>query len=298
MIFNAETQPFNDLTTQPAACGVKSMNDSKHSVLCVDDEENILSALKRLLRKEAYKFLMASSGAEGLEILKDNDVQLVISDQRMPGMNGTEFLARVKEEYPDIIRVILSGYTGVDAITESINKGHVYKFFVKPWNDESLRLEIKQALDQYDLMQANKRLDRKVMEQNEELKRINENLEALVKERTMDLEIQNQALELSRAMLEDLPIPIIGVGAEGMIAITNEKAQTLSYNGQRIEIGGELSDYFSTDIQERVISALETDKTQTLKGSRLPDGAYDIDITPLSGRFRGKSVILTLRPGS
>jgi hypothetical protein len=99
-------------------------------------------------------------------------------------------------------------------------------------------------------------------------------------------------------MLEDLPIPIIGVGAEGMIAITNEKAQTLSYNGQRIEIGGELSDYFSTDIQERVISALETDKTQTLKGSGLPDGAYDIDITPLSGRFRGKSVILTLRPGS
>lgn len=277
---------------------MKTMNDSKHTVLCVDDEQNILSALKRLLRKGGYNLLVASSGAEGLEILKDNDVQLVMCDQRMPGMNGTEFLARVKEEYPDIIRVILSGYTEVDAITDSINKGHVYKFFLKPWNDESLRLEIKQALDQYDLVQINKSLDKKVMEQNEELKRINENLETLVKQRTEDLEIQNQALELSRAMLEDLPIPIIGVGAEGMIAITNEKAQTLSYNGQRIEIGGELSDYFSTDIQERVISALETDKTQTLKGSGLPDGAYDIDITPLSGRFRGKSVILTLRPGS
>ena len=269
---------------------------SKHTVLCVDDEENILSALKRLLRKEAYNLLMASSGAEGLEILKDNDVQLVMSDQRMPGMNGTEFLARVKEEYPDIIRVILSGYTGVDAITESINKGHVYKFFVKPWNDDSLRLEIKQALDQYDLMQANKRLDRKVMEQNEELKRINENLEALVKERTMDLEIQNQALELSRAMLEDLPVPIIGVSAEGMIAVTNEKAQTLSYNGRAIEIGGEIIDYFSTDIQERVASALESERTQTLEGGLLPDGAYDIDVTPLSGRFRGKGVIMTLRP--
>ncbi len=272
--------------------------DPKHTVLCVDDEENILSALKRLLRKEDYNLLMASSGAEGLEILKHNDVQLVMCDQRMPGMSGTDFLARVKEEYPHVIRVILSGYTDVDAITDSINKGHVYKFFLKPWNDQSLRLEIKQALDQYDLIQANKKLDEKVMEQNEELKRINENLETLVKQRTEDLEIQNQALELSRAMLEDLPIPIIGVGAEGMIAITNEKAQTLSYNGQRIEIGGELSDYFSTDIQERVISTLETDKTQTLKGSGLPDGAYDIDITPLSGRFRGKSVILTLRPGS
>ena len=272
--------------------------DPKHTVLCVDDEENILSALKRLLRKEDYNLLMASSGAEGLEILKDNDVQLVMCDQRMPEMNGTDFLARVKDEYPDIIRVILSGYTDVDAITESINKGHVYKFFLKPWNDESLRLEIKQALDQYDLMQINKSLDKKVMEQNEELKRINENLETLVKQRTEDLEIQNQALELSRAMLEVLPVSIIGVSAEGMIAVTNEKAQTLSYNGQAIQIGGELSDYFSTDIQERVISALESDTTQTLEGGLLPDGAYDIDVTPLSGRFRGKGMIMTLRPGS
>ncbi|MBN1843867.1 MAG: response regulator [Deltaproteobacteria bacterium] len=272
------------------------MNDSKHTVLCVDDDQNILSALKRLLRKEGYNFLMASSGAEGLEILKNNDIQMVMCDQRMPEMSGTDFLARVKEEYADIIRVILSGYTEVDAITESINKGHVYKFFLKPWNDQSLRLEIKQALDQYDLIQANKKLDEKVMEQNEELKSINENLETLVKQRTEDLEIQNQALELSRAMLEVLPVPIIGVSAEGMIAVINEKAQTLSYNGRAIEIGGEIIDYFSTDIQERVAGALETDKAQTLKGDGLPDGAYDIDITPLLGRFRGKGVIMTLRP--
>ena len=108
------------------------MDDYKHTVLCVDDEEGILHSLKRLLRKEDYRLLTSSSGAEALKILEKNDVHLVISDQRMPQMSGTEFFAAVKERYPDTIRVILSGYTDVDSITESINKGHVYKFFLKP----------------------------------------------------------------------------------------------------------------------------------------------------------------------
>ena len=180
------------------------MNGSRHTILFVDDEENILHSLKRLLRKENYRILMSTSGADGLEILKEHDVHLVVTDQRMPGMSGTEFLAKVKENYPEVIRIVLSGYTEVDSITESINKGHIYKFMLKPWNDQNLKLEIKQALEQYDLMQVNKTLHEKVMEKNEELKKINENLEMLVKERTRDFEIQNQALELSRAILEDL----------------------------------------------------------------------------------------------
>jgi DNA-binding NtrC family response regulator len=84
---------------------------------------------------------------------------MVISDQRMPKMSGTEFLAALKTKYPDVLRIILSGYTEVDSITESINKGHIYKFLSKPWNDHNLKLEIKQALEQYDLIQANKKLE-------------------------------------------------------------------------------------------------------------------------------------------
>ncbi len=270
------------------------MNDYNHTILCVDDEENILRSLKRLLRKEGYRLLTAPSGAEGLKLLEENSVHLVISDQRMPRMDGTQFLAKVKEGYPDAIRIILTGYTDVDSITESINKGHVYKFLLKPWNDQSLKLEIKQALEQYDLIQANKILHKKVLEQNEELKTMNENLEALVSERTKQLEIQNRALEFSRAILQDIPLPIIGVSSDGMIAVTNQEAQALSRTGHA-SVGGELAEYFPTDVQQNVAAALETNKTQSLEEYRLSNGAYNIDVSPLSGRFRGRGVIVTLR---
>ncbi|TRZ51426.1 response regulator, partial [bacterium] len=123
------------------------MRNYKHTILCVDDEENILSALKRLLRNEGYRVMTAASGIEGLKVLEENDVQLVISDQRMPEMSGTDFFATVREQFPEAIRIILSGYTDVDAITESINKGHIYKLLLKPWNDQRLKLEVKQALE-------------------------------------------------------------------------------------------------------------------------------------------------------
>jgi len=271
------------------------MNDYNHTILCVDDEENILSSLKRLLRKEGYRLLTAPSGAEGLKLLEENSVHLVISDQRMPRMDGTQFLAKVKEGYPDAIRIILTGYTDVDSITESINKGSVYKFFLKPWNDQSLKLEIKQALEQYDLIQTNKTLHEKVRKQNEELKTMNENLETLVSERTKQLEIQNRTLEFSRAILQDLPLPIIGVSSDGMIAVINQEAQAQPFNGHAIEVGGEFAEYFPTDVQQNVAVALETNKTQSLEEYRLSDGVYNIDINPLSGRFCGRGVIMTLK---
>jgi len=274
------------------------MDDYKHTVLCVDDEEAILHSLKRLLRKEGYQLLTATSADEGLKILEENDVHLVISDQRMPQMSGTEFFAAVKEQYPDTIRIILSGYTDVDSITESINKGHVYKFFLKPWNDQSLKLEIRQALNQYDLIQANRGLNEKVLEQNEALKKTNENLETLVKERTMELEIQNQALELSRAILEDLDLPIVGVSAEGTIALFNREAKSISINGNSIEIGKDISDYFSTDARDKMVSALETSTTQLMKQYSISGVSYNINITPLSGRFMGKGVIVSLKQGN
>jgi response regulator RpfG family c-di-GMP phosphodiesterase len=272
------------------------MIDNSHAILCVDDDKNILQSLKRLLRKEDYGILTASSGEEGLKVLEENDVQMVISDQRMPEMSGTEFLAALKTKYPDVLRIILSGYTEVDSITDSINKGHIYKFLLKPWNDQNLKLEIKQALEQYDLIQANKKLDEKVIQQNNELKKINENLEKLVQERTKTLEIQNQALELSRAILEDLPFPVIGISAEGMIALTNKETMALSFNGSGIKVGRNLSDYFPQEVKERVTEVLTSDAPCLIEGYRLSEANYNIDLIPLSGRFCGKGLILTFFP--
>jgi len=271
------------------------MNEHKHTILCVDDETNILHSLKRLLRKENYRTLTASSGEEGLDLLSENEVHLILSDQRMPGMNGTEFLAKVKKHYPDTIRIVLTGYTEVDSITGSINKGNIYKFILKPWNDQNLKLEIQQGLDQYALVQSNKRLHERVLQQNEELKKINKNLEKMVNRRTMDLEIQNQALELSHAVLEDLPIPIIGISSEMMIVLINDKAQALSFKDGNIEVGKKISDYFSREVEEIIADVFKNNTSDTYEKCRLGEEVYQVDFMPLSGRFRGKGIVLTLK---
>ena len=266
----------------------------EHVVLCVDDEENILRSLKRLLRKEGYKLLTASSGKEGLQVLSENPVNLVISDQRMPEMDGAEFLAQVKEKYPDTIRVCLTGYTDVDAITEAINKGHIYKFFLKPWNDQSLKLEIKQALEQYELIQVNRKLNKTVIEQNEALKTMNEGLEKVVLERTQDLEFQNQALALSHEILESIPIPIMGVSADGMIAVINRESKSLPLGTGGVEIGRGISHYFNEKVLEMFEKALQENMSFKVKDSLIGKDLFNIEIRPLNGRFKGKGCIFVV----
>jgi len=115
------------------------------ALLVVDDEPNILSALRRLLRRENYRVLTASSGAEALEILAKEPVRVIVSDQRMPEMSGIELLSRVKGLYPDTVRIILSGYSELRTVTDAINEGAVWKYLTKPWDDESIKEEIRHA---------------------------------------------------------------------------------------------------------------------------------------------------------
>jgi diguanylate cyclase (GGDEF)-like protein len=115
------------------------------TLLIVDDEANILQALKRVLRNGGYQIFTANSASEGFEILARNPVQVILSDQRMPEMNGTEFLSRVRELYPDTIRIVLSGYTDLETITDAVNRGAIYRFLTKPWDDELLREHIREA---------------------------------------------------------------------------------------------------------------------------------------------------------
>lgn len=117
----------------------------QNTILLVDDEPSILSALKRLLRREGYTILTAESGMEGLNLLAGNEVGVVISDARMTPTNGPDFLAKVREMYPDTIRIILSGYTDLQAITEAVNRSEIYKFLTKPWDDEHLLQTIHTA---------------------------------------------------------------------------------------------------------------------------------------------------------
>src|SRR5437868_10137921 len=123
------------------------MDRYMQTLLIVDDEPNILNALKRTLQEDGYQIYTANSGSEGLKILSEVPIQVILSDQRMPNMTGSEFLTTVKTLYPDTIRIILSAYTDFEALKDAINYGAIYKFLSKPWDENTLREEIKNAFN-------------------------------------------------------------------------------------------------------------------------------------------------------
>ena len=145
------------------------------AILFVDDEENILSALVRIFRKEDYEVLTANSGAEGLKIAESREIALVISDHRMPGMTGVEFLSRIKEISPDTVRIMLTGYADLESTIAAINMGEVFRFISKPWSDSDLKLTVKQSLDYRDLVLKNRTLTRVVKKQYDALKTLEKN---------------------------------------------------------------------------------------------------------------------------
>jgi len=197
--------------------------DEHIRILCVDDEENVLKSLKRLFLDSEYEIFIAKSGEEGLELLrKTGHVQIVISDYRMPKMNGIDFLKEVYRYWPDTVRIVLSGYADTAAIIEAINIGHIYRFIPKPWNDDELKLAISNALDRYYIKEKNVMLTKELEEKNMELQKINSGLERVVEERTSDLMMQNKMLISSQNILDSLPVAVIGMDLEGQIVQSNK----------------------------------------------------------------------------
>lgn len=167
------------------------------TVLCVDDEPNILSALRRLFRPAGYRVLVAEGGAQGLEILAKESVDLVISDMRMPHMDGAQFLKAVKEGWPDAVRMLLTGYADMASTIEAINQGEIYRYATKPWVDGDMLLTVRQALERKALEQEKKRLEALTQQQNEALRLLNESLEAKVLARTAELHQANEKLKVN-----------------------------------------------------------------------------------------------------
>lgn len=199
----------------------------ERTLLLVDDEENILSSLMRLLRRDGYRILRAGSGREGLEVLAQNTVGVIVSDQRMPEMSGVEFLSQVKALYPDTVRIVLSGYTDLNSVTDAINQGAIYRFLTKPWDDELLRANIEKAFRHYEMAAENERLTREIQDANGELSRINGELEKRVDEKTRQAVRNMKILQVSQEILENLPIAVIGVDEDNTIALANRKAHSL-----------------------------------------------------------------------
>ncbi|MFA5983107.1 MAG: response regulator [Methylococcaceae bacterium] len=210
------------------------LTQTSRTILLVDDEANITSALKRTLRRDGYHILIANSGAEGLELLASHEVGVIISDQRMPHMTGVDFLRKVKTLYPKTFRMVLSGYTELESVTSAINEGAIYKFLTKPWDDEQLRDNIREAFQRYEMEQENLRLAHELKLANDQLSLLNQHLEKQVADKTNEIVQNIQLLQISQEILEHLPIAVIGIDDEAMIAISNRRADTLfqRYQGE------------------------------------------------------------------
>ena len=128
------------------------------NILIVDDEKSVLEALKRSFLDDPYVVYSAGSAVEGLDILSENKIKVVISDEMMPGMSGADFLAKVSNVYPNVIRVMLTGQASLAAAIKAINKGEIYRFFTKPWDDFELRFAVKSAVEKFDLEEENRSL--------------------------------------------------------------------------------------------------------------------------------------------
>ena len=267
----------------------------RHTILCVDDEKQILSSLTRLLRKENFDLFTATNGEDGLKIMASRDIHLVVSDHRMPDMSGISFLAKVRETYPDTIRILLTGYTEIDSIKASINEGHVYKFLLKPWNDDNLKQEIRKALEQYDLIQSNRSLHRMVAAKNKELEQINKDLENIIRQRTRELELKNQALELTRVLFQGLPVAAMGISSDRIIIMINRRAEKLKINGRMVTLGNVLDDYFSKDVMKTFAPVFDSQINQVTSCMTVENRIYGATLSALTGRFLGKGFILCLQ---
>jgi response regulator RpfG family c-di-GMP phosphodiesterase len=198
-------------------------------ILFVDDEENVLRSLKRLFMSEDYTVLTALSGPDGLAVLKEVEVPVIVSDQRMPIMTGAEFLEKSRELSPDSVRIILTGYADVEAAIGAINRGGAYRYVSKPWNDNELLLVIKDAFDKYRLVKENKYLTELTIQQNDELKKWSTELEFYVQQHTIELTNQNKELKKLNAKLKNNVSEVLG-SLSGLIELRNRSMRNHSNN--------------------------------------------------------------------
>lgn len=200
-------------------------------VLFVDDEEDNLKVFKSFFKRD-YNVFTASSAQEGNEILKTEEIAIVLADQRMPMITGVEFLKRVKEFFPDKIRMIVTGHSDMEAIVRAINEGEIYQYISKPWDNMGLKVVIDKALDRYNLQRENKNLIEDLQAKNEELLRANKEIEAL----RARAEGENEYLRKEIVEHHNLSDPI---GSSSNYKVVLEKAKKVASTDSNVLVLGE-----------------------------------------------------------
>jgi len=205
------------------------------NVLFVDVEKNILGSLSRVFRKEGYGVMLAESGERGLDLLRHNSIAVVVSDQRMPGMGGVEFLKKARDASPDTVRMMLTGQADMADIAGAINEGGVYRYVTKPWDDEEIKLIIRAAVERYSLLAENRRLQQTTMRQNAELYELNQTLEARVQDRTRRLRESFFAFVALCADIVELHDQLSGGRCKRVAVLSKALAREMGIEGDELE---------------------------------------------------------------
>ena len=192
---------LDDLSADITAAPPAEHPNAKFTLLLVDDEPSVLSALRRLFRPEGYRTIQATSGAEAIVLLGAEKIDLIISDMRMPEMDGAELLEKVRKRWPHITRILLTGYADINSTIAAINNGEIHRYIAKPWDDQALILLVREALSRRELEDQNRQLLLKTQAQNEELEELNRTLEARVAARVAEI---NQVADMLDAAYDDL----------------------------------------------------------------------------------------------
>ncbi|MBA4741590.1 MAG: response regulator [Azoarcus sp.] len=203
---NSPVEPDSGADETAAQDGLEDVTraapDDGGVVLFVDDETNILHALRRLFRGSGHRVLLAENAEIAFEYLEDEPVDLVVSDMRMPGMDGAAFLEKVRERWPDVVRILLTGFSDVALTIQAINRGEIYRYVSKPWDDNDLRLIVRHAIETRRLALENRRLVEVTQRQNRLLKDLNTSLEARVAQRTEELRGAMEQLQSTHGKLK------------------------------------------------------------------------------------------------
>ncbi|MFI5401582.1 MAG: response regulator [Planctomycetota bacterium] len=186
----------------------------------MDDEAPILHSLRRLFLDEPWQILSATSGEEGLRVAVAHDIEVVLADFRMPGMDGVEFLRRVRMVRPDCLRVVLSGYADVNLIVTGLNEGLIHRFLSKPWNDDELRHHVRGLLDEQRQRLENRRL-------HSEVAALTARLGQRADAAAISSPERDRTIEFARVALESVPIPLVCVNGRGDILMANADARRL-----------------------------------------------------------------------
>ncbi len=283
--------------------GVLNMTEETQrprALLLVDDEPNIISALKRSLRRDGYSIFTANSAAEGLSLLAEHEIGVIVSDQRMPQMTGVDFLRKVKELYPKTLRLVLSGYTDLESVTSAINEGAIFRFMTKPWDDEQIRNNIRESFEHQELEQQNQRLTEELQRANETLSILNQNLEQKVAQKTREIVHNINMLEISQEILEHLPVAIIGVDELNMIVVSNRRADQLFRNPVGGCLPGAQADECLPATLVQLLQQVSSASSAELNGVivHLEDGGLPLQvwISPMGNSSRSKGTIAVFLP--